>query len=129
VNPQYVPKNQAVTSGSAFITWGITLDPALRQKTTWVVITMDQGSKTASLYRFSGKAPGLQSRDIYAWNDVEKYWRYVAKDEQKHASAPQPPHNAICTLIEGVDFWTMTPPTEQEKAQFKDFLAKARPNP
>ncbi len=121
---QYMFHNRAVTSGSAFINAGISSDPALRQKTTWVVIKLDQGSKVASLYRLSGKAQGLQSRDIYDWEG--KKWRYIEKDEKKYATAPQPPFGAHREIVDGVDFWTMTPPTDEEKAQFREFLAIAR---
>ncbi len=114
------PVVQNATTASPGYVRTITVDPALAAITAVVVLSRDERTLLARVYRRSTTAPGFYSSDLYRRDDGR--WKRVGEERWKY----QPPHipaHAKSVEIDGVVLHTLTDVTEEEKEVLRGLLA------
>ena len=117
----HFPISTMVATVSRVFVNSITSDREYETKTAFSVLTVQGPIATANIWRASSRVPGSLSRDLYAWTGKE--WKYERKDQLKYPSLPFPPSNAIRTLIEGVEVFTVQPLTSDEENRLRVQIA------
>jgi hypothetical protein len=109
---------------SGFVTRTINPNGTLQEKTAVVVISGPAGHEMADVYRRSGDAPGKWSLDRYTLRDGT--WGPPQKERRKYDEPPLPPADAILEVVDGIQCWTMTPMTEDQRERVRELIRVPR---
>ena len=116
----------SASTASSEVVRAITKDPKLQQKTALVVIDGVEEPSVFDIYRASGTARGMYSRDSFVWDGT--WWDRQGKDDRKFAPGdlPWPPQDSIEETLDGVRVSTRAPMTDAAR---KTFVSRAHRRP